>query len=567
MSVCLGCGLGVCWVMDIYDGQVDSEQFVRETLSMSENRHLRLKYFAIIFGVLNLLLLVIVLTASYVEMKGVKDKLKTSVNDELYSAKLMMSIKLKDALNDLFFLSDIIDQEYEHDTRNVQSAIRMIMYSFMRNNDSYDQTRLLDTDGMEVIRVNQGTGNVPYVVPDDELQDKSDRYYFSESIALTTSVAYISKLDLNVERGKIEIPYKLVVRMSTPIYSEGILHGVLVLNFLGSELLSDAVHILKRGDEHSGDEYFLLNSNGDPLAYIKWVGDSIGESLLGYDAATAYEDTFSPNSENILRKSDGVYEQNDIIFSKTTIRVDSTASNTNKKYDLVKVNVLPYDDIDDSDLILLSVTCGVKYLDIAGEFVARNALPLSWIEIIFIFITSVASVSLVKQEVLENAIKSAAAFDPLTSVYNRRFGVLLLKYEMKKIARTHEAMTMFVIDVNNLKKVNDGCGHNSGDMLLKVVASRLKSAVREYDIVCRIGGDEFILAFSGLDLPSSTRIVERVRLGLNAEFKNEFRGVGADFSYGGVEYDPATYRSFEEFMRKADEYMYEDKKRRKQGRA
>ena len=552
--------------MDIYDGQVDSEQFVRETLSMTANRHLRLKNFAIILGVLNLLLLVIILTASYVEMKGVKDKLKTSVNDELYSAKLMMSIKIKDALSDLFFLSDIIDQEYDNDLTDVQSAIRMILYSFMRNNDAYDQVRLLDCDGMEQIRLNHGTANVPYVVPPEELQDKSDRHYFGEAVALTTSVAYISKLDLNVEQGKIEIPYKLVVRMATPLYSEGILQGVLVLNFLGSALLSDAVHILKQGDEHSGDEYFLLNSNGAPLAYIKWSGETIGESLLGYDAAMVYENTFSNADGDVLRYLDGVYEHDDIIFAKTTIRVDSTASNTNKKYDLVKVNVLPYDDIDDSDLILLSVTCGVSYGDITIDFVTRNALPLIWIELVFIFIASVYSVSLVKQDVLENAIKSAAAYDPLTSVYNRRFGILLMKYEMKKIMRTHEKVTMFVIDVNNLKKVNDGCGHNTGDRLLKMVASRLKSAVREYDIVCRIGGDEFILAFSGLDLNSSVRVVERVRLGLNAEFKNEFGEVGADFSYGGVEYDSARHHSFEEFMHEADEKMYEDKKRRKHGR-
>ena len=552
--------------MEFYDGQIDPELFVKETLSVTANRYLRLKKSFIILGVLNLFLLVIVLIASYVDMKGVEDKIKTNIADELNSAKLVMSMNIKGALNDLFFLSDVIDQEYNILTEKRKPVVVKTLYNFIKNSDSYDQARILSTDGMEVIRINKAGNNVAYVVPDEKLQDKSDRDYFKESMALATSVAYISKLDLNIENKVIQVPYNLTLRIATPIFSKGIIEGALVLNFLGSTLLADAVHILKQGKTVSGDKYFLMNSKGHPLAYIEWADQKIRSSMLGYDAAYAFHETFNRPNEEIFMQPDGTYSSGNIIFSKTTIRVDSTASKSNRQYDLIKVNVLPHDDLDESDLVLISTTSNISYISTMLKFIQRNKIPFFWIEAVFIFIASLYSGNLVKEIILENAIKAAAAYDPLTTVYNRRFGILFLKHEMKKIDRAGGVVTLFVIDVNNLKKVNDTCGHGSGDKLLRLVAERLKKEIREYDIVCRIGGDEFIVAFSGTGLQNASGIIERVRLGLEKEYNEEFKEIGVDFSYGGVEYNKYKYNTFEEFLHEADERMYKDKKRRKQGR-
>ncbi len=552
--------------MEFYDGQIDPELFVKETLSVTANRYLRLRKFFIIFGVLNLLLFVIVLIASYVDMKGIENKIKTNIANELNSTKLLMSMNIKGALNDLFFLSDVIDQEFNILSQNKKNAVTKTLYNFIKNSDSYDQARILNTDGIEEIRINRAGDTLAHVVPKDELQDKSDRDYYHESIALSTSVAYISKLDLNIENKVIEVPYKLTLRIATPIFSKGILEGVLVLNFLGSTLLADAVNILKQGESMSGDKYFLMNSKGDPLAYIEWADQGIRTRMLGPDAAYAFHETFKRSNRDIFIQQDGTYSSGDIIFSKTTIRVDSTASKSNKRYDLVKVNVLPHDDLDESDLVLITTTCNVSYIPTLLKLIHRNQIPFFWLEAIFFFVATLYSGNLVKEIILENAIKVAAAYDPLTTVYNRRFGILFLKNEMKKIDRIGGVVTLFVIDVNNLKKVNDTCGHGAGDKLLRLVAERLKSEIREYDVVCRIGGDEFIVAFSGTGLESASSVVERVRLGLGKDHCEKFNGIGVDFSYGGVEYNKYKFSTFEEFLHEADERMYEDKKRRKQGR-
>ena len=71
----------------------------------------------------------------------------------------------------------------------------------------YDQIRFIDTNGNEKIRINYGEQG-GYVVPLQELQNKKDRYYFTETIQLNEGSVYVSPLDLNIEQGNVEIPYK-----------------------------------------------------------------------------------------------------------------------------------------------------------------------------------------------------------------------------------------------------------------------------------------------------------------------------------------------------------------------
>ncbi len=553
--------------MDFFDQQVDGELFVRETLALSARKYLRLKYIGIIFAVLNIMLLLLLLTATYVRVSESENQLKERVGNELNGVKIMMSLRIKDALSDLFFLSDVIDHEYNNNgNSDIKRSIALTLYSYMRNTGQYDQARFIGVHGRERVRINRVEGGFPQEVSSELLQDKSERPYFQEAMALNTNVAYISTMELNEERGRVELPYKLVIRLATPVFFHGIVEGVLVLNFLGSELLSDSVHILKQGDSFSGDKYFLLNSKGQPLAYLKWENGKICTNRLGPDVADAFAKTFTNVDGDIINYADGAYTTDNIIFAKRTIRVDSTASRSNQKYDLIKNNVLPDEELDPGDLVLFSVTAGGCYKDAFLSFVWSNILPVTGAELLFMLIGLFYSSNLVKQDILEDAIKEAAAYDPLTRVYNRRFGVLFLQHEFKKLRRSGEELTVFEIDVNNLKKINDSLGHSAGDELLTLVSERFKSELREYDIVSRIGGDEFMVAFSGMDLRLAEGVVERIRSGLEADNRDKFAGIGVNFAYGGAEYDSKRHKSFEELLSEADTRMYEDKKRRKQGR-
>ena len=92
---------------------------------------------------------------------------------------------------------------------------------------SLDQIRLIGADGRELLRVNQGG----HVVPVTELQDKSDRDYFRRAATLSDDGVYVSRIDLNVEYGRVEVPYKPVIRFAKPMHApDGRLEGVLVIN-------------------------------------------------------------------------------------------------------------------------------------------------------------------------------------------------------------------------------------------------------------------------------------------------------------------------------------------------
>ncbi|MCB8978485.1 MAG: response regulator [Ardenticatenaceae bacterium] len=133
----------------------------------------------------------------------------------------------------------------------------------------YDQIRYIDENGAEMLRVNWNNGD-PFVVPEDQLQNKADRYYFTDSVHLPKGVVYVSPFDLNIENGVIEEPYKPMIRFALPVYNEQQGHGIIILNYLGSDLLK----LLQSGNEASNLEVMLLNSDSywlaAPDSYQTW---------------------------------------------------------------------------------------------------------------------------------------------------------------------------------------------------------------------------------------------------------------------------------------------------------
>lgn len=103
---------------------------------------------------------------------------------------------------------------------------------FTQIGDNIDQVRILDKTGMEVIRINNIDGTF-VLIPDNELQDKSDRYYFHEALKLQPNNVYRSHIDLNVENGEIQVPHKPTLRIATPIHdSNNDKLGFLIINYL-----------------------------------------------------------------------------------------------------------------------------------------------------------------------------------------------------------------------------------------------------------------------------------------------------------------------------------------------
>lgn len=109
------------------------------------------------------------------------------------------------------------------------------------------------------------------------------------------------------------------------------------------------------------------------------------------------------------------------------------------------------------------------------------------------------------------AARREAMFDPLTRVWNRRGAAALLRSSIRKAQERDTDISLCLLDVDNFKAVNDSFGHQAGDQVLRKLAAMLVSSVRNDDIVCRYGGDEFLLILPDTSAEDASRIAERAR--------------------------------------------------------
>ena len=89
--------------------------------------------------------------------------------------------------------------------------------------------------------------------------------------------------------------------------------------------------------------------------------------------------------------------------------------------------------------------------------------------------------------------------DPLTHLWNRRGASVLLKAAFASADQRGTPLALALLDLDNFKRINDNHGHQAGDEVLRRVASRLLSAVRGDDAICRLGGDEFLVLMADTD--------------------------------------------------------------------
>ncbi|AKA69069.1 GGDEF domain-containing protein [Clostridium scatologenes] len=163
----------------------------------------------------------------------------------------------------------------------------------------------------------------------------------------------------------------------------------------------------------------------------------------------------------------------------------------------------------------------------------------------------------------EEKLKYFAAIDTLTGCYNRGMGIALLENEIKSIRRNKGIFSICYIDVNGLKYVNDNFGHFEGDELIVTMCKSIKKAVREKDILCRLGGDEFLVLFSNSEIKNVENIVERIKSNISMENEKKIKPYYISFSYGIFEVDYDSNLSIDEIIRKADAKMYENKQKYK----
>jgi signal transduction histidine kinase/FixJ family two-component response regulator len=295
------------------------------------------------------LVLIIGAVMSYLYMMEVDVQIdKNKMNQVLY-----VDVEREDVLNEL--RGTIADLEYmskdvqfvrflDDMTEDNKADLIRDWKSFAESVGIYDQLRFIDKRGEEIIRINKVDDD--YICADtSNLQNKSDRYYFIETMALERGSHYISPFDLNVENGVVELPYKPMIRFALPVFdSGGVKQGIFILNYLGQHILD----LFNDGISFQPGEHMFLNEDG----YWLFSGEKENEwGFMFEEKKAVYFDKVFPKSwERIIGQDKGQFENEFGIFTFTTVypftREASQTKRLSSGYFWKIVTRIPKENID-----------------------------------------------------------------------------------------------------------------------------------------------------------------------------------------------------------------------------
>lgn len=200
-------------------------------------------------------------------------QLKLLEKQQLQSAEvatLNFEVGIAAGIADARFLAleRTVSEWMESGTSADVSSIQAQYSAFLQEKPDYDSIRVIDADGMELVRVDLDSEGRSQIVPRSELQNKEERYYFQQALKLARGDVFVSRLDLNVEHGVIEKPIRPTLRFAAPIFdSAGVRRAIIVLNLHAQDLLWD------------------LRREGTIRNNRIWLVDRLGFWLMGPDPA------------------------------------------------------------------------------------------------------------------------------------------------------------------------------------------------------------------------------------------------------------------------------------------
>jgi len=205
---------------------------------------------------------------------------------------------------------------------------------------------------------------------------------------------------------------------------------------------------------------------------------------------------------------------------------------------------------------------------------ARNNLNTSTLIMILIAVTSFAiwlmardlkhalkNLKLENSRVIESQeeIQKLVYFDPLTGLPNRSLAKIRFEFTLNQSIRDSSMLCLLLIDLDDFKHVNDSLGHDSGDRFLIKIGSRIKTALRDSDTVCRLSGDEFLVITSNVNSESDAqKIASNILECVQKPIELDGNKLVTTCSIG-ISMAPEDGTSFEELCQRADMAMYKGK--------
>ncbi|NMC22998.1 MAG: GGDEF domain-containing protein, partial [Serratia sp.] len=150
-------------------------------------------------------------------------------------------------------------------------------------------------------------------------------------------------------------------------------------------------------------------------------------------------------------------------------------------------------------------------------------------------------------------LKFETQTDPMTGLFNRRG----LAMTLETVVQLRQQFAAITLDIDHFKSINDSYGHDTGDQVIRSLAEQIRHNARESDILCRVGGEEFLVLLPGAQLVEAEMIAERLRKNVENLVLPGIRPITISL---GVAYWNLQQGKPEESLKRADEALYQAKK-------
>jgi diguanylate cyclase (GGDEF)-like protein len=515
-----------------------------------------LLYTLLIFIALSVPLIFALFYVESYNLKNSKNEITNSETGLINAEKSVIAAKVDRLASDTLYLKDTVSIAGLSPAG--YSTIQKQWIAFANHQRCYDQIRFIDIKGNELIRVNYHKGGA-VAVPKKELQNKMDRYYVKQSMYLDKDHIYISKLDLNIERKKLEIPIKPMIRLCIPYFdNSGKRRGIICINYLAQDMLGRIASLAKtsRGSIYllNQNSYWLYNSR---TKKFDWA--FMYRTKANMNFASQFPDEWksmliSRTGKGTLTTKNGFFT-----FSRTMTGSEYSDPVPQSSFVLDEGNWVLVSHVGpegkNADLIFSGNTAGTIM------FVLKKNVPMLLLALMMAIAISFAVQEKQRQK---KKMKYYSEFDVMTGVYNRHSGFDKLKTAIYYASeKGGQKCTICYADVNGLKEVNDTLGHSSGDELILTVISAIRSNIRGTDFIIRLGGDEFIIAFINANAQNAEMVWSRITDELNAVNKKGERKYLISVSHGIEEC--VLGEPLDDTLHRADEKMYAEKRKVKEG--
>ena len=416
---------------------------------------------------------------------------------------------------------------------------------FSRHKGVYDQVRILNADGQEVVRV-YFNGGRPSVVAADRLQNKGDRYYFTDAADAPPDAVCISAFDLNMENGRVERPLKPMIRFSQPIFGDdGRFLGVVVLNYLGRQVIDR----IRRESRFSGGDLMLVRTDGywllnaDPQ--LEWG------FMLPERSGYRFDRSYPKEWQAIAAGDEGRFSTANGLFAfKASYPFRKIADSRNC---MVKVSPQTQKWLFVHHISQAAVHRNLsalqKNLFVLWAVMALFAVAPAWL----------LSSAFLRRRQSQHQMWRMANFDPLTGLFNRASFMHELEQSVSQGQRYHRRFILLYLDLDGFKQINDTLGHAAGDRVLQQTAERFQAALRVTDCVARLGGDEFCIIVREIgSAGDAAQVADKLIAALAAPFDldGQTGRVGTSI---GIACFPENGGTADRLLRIADQAMYSAK--------